>query len=92
LIVCCDEPASVLQSWSFKARNAYVGHAEHWGVLSILTWGRWYDNNFLRFSTIFGEKIGVFLKYQCYDQFFQNLALFRVKNAIFFADFFGENI
>jgi hypothetical protein len=24
--------------------------------------------------------------------FFQNLALFRVKNAIFFAKFFGENI
>jgi hypothetical protein len=27
----------------------------------------------MRFSTIFGEKIGVFLKYQCYDQ---NFALF----------------
>jgi hypothetical protein len=25
-------------------------------------------DNFLRFSTIFGEKIGVFLKNQCYDQ------------------------
>jgi hypothetical protein len=24
--------------------------------------GRCYDHNFLRFSTIFGEKIGVFLK------------------------------
>jgi hypothetical protein len=28
------------------------------------------------FFPIFGEKIGVFLKKQCYDQFFQNLALF----------------
>jgi hypothetical protein len=33
-------------------------------------WGRCYDHNFLRFSTILGEKIGVFLKNQCYDQFF----------------------
>jgi hypothetical protein len=33
-------------------------------------WGRCYDHNFLQFSTIFGEKIGVFLKNQCYDQNF----------------------
>jgi hypothetical protein len=32
------------------------------------TRGRCYDHNFLRFSTIFGEKIAVFLKNQCYDQ------------------------
>jgi hypothetical protein len=32
--------------------------------------GRCYDSNFLRFSPIFGEKIGVFLKNQCYDQNF----------------------
>jgi hypothetical protein len=42
----------------------------------------------LWFSAIFGEKIGVFLKNQCYDQFFPNLALFWVKNT----DFFGKNI
>jgi hypothetical protein len=35
-----------------------------------VTRGRCYDHNFLRFSTIFGEKIGVFLKNQCYDQNF----------------------
>jgi hypothetical protein len=33
-------------------------------------WGRCYDHNILRFLTIFGEKIGVFLKNQCYDQNF----------------------
>jgi hypothetical protein len=33
-------------------------------------WDRCYNHNFLRFSTIFGEKIGVFLKSQCYDQNF----------------------
>jgi hypothetical protein len=35
-----------------------------------MTWGRCYDHNFRRFLTIFGEKIGVFLKNQCYDQNF----------------------
>jgi hypothetical protein len=34
------------------------------------TRGRCYDHNFLRFLTIFGEKIGVFLKNQCYDHNF----------------------
>jgi hypothetical protein len=58
-----------------------------------VTRGRCYDHDFLRFFPIFGEKIGVFLENQCYDQFFfQNLALFWVKNAHFFAKFFGENI
>jgi hypothetical protein len=33
-------------------------------------WGRCYDHNFLRFLPFFGENIGVFLKNQCYDQFF----------------------
>jgi hypothetical protein len=42
----------------------------------------------VRFFPIFGEKIGVFLMIN----FFQNLALFRVKNANFLAKFFGENI
>jgi hypothetical protein len=48
-----------------------------------------------QFSAIFdnfAEKIGVFLKNQCYDQNLHNLALFSVKNANFFAEFFGENI
>jgi hypothetical protein len=33
-------------------------------------WGRCYDPNFMRFLQIFDEKIGVFLKNQCYDQIF----------------------
>jgi hypothetical protein len=33
-----------------------------------LIWGRCYDHKFLRFFPIFVEKIGVFVKYQCYDQ------------------------
>jgi hypothetical protein len=54
--------------------------------------GRCFDHNFLQFLPIFGEKNGVFLKNQCYDQIFENWALFWVKNANFFAKFFGENI
>jgi hypothetical protein len=43
--------------------------------------------------TIFGEKIGVFLKNQCYDHYFlQKIAVVWAKNAKFFAKFFGENI
>jgi hypothetical protein len=37
---------------------------------NIFLWAQCYDHNFLRFSTIFCEKIGVFLKKQCYDQNF----------------------
>jgi hypothetical protein len=62
-----EKRSSPLQRWrcscEFKSRI-------------ICSRGRCYDRNFLRFSTIFGEKIGVFLKNQCYDQFFHNLALF----------------
>jgi hypothetical protein len=43
--------------------------------------------------TIFREKIGVFLKKNnVLIKTLHNLALFRVKNANFFAEFFGKNI
>jgi hypothetical protein len=57
-----------------------------------LTRGRCYDHNFLRFLTIFGEKIGVFLKNQCYDQLFSKFSFVLCQKRHFFADFFGENI
>jgi hypothetical protein len=37
---------------------------------SRVTRGLCYDHNFLRFSTLFGEKYCVFLKNQCYDHIF----------------------
>jgi hypothetical protein len=43
-----------LQFWARTIRSVRV------------TRDRCYDHTFLRFSTIFGEKIGVFLKNQCY--------------------------
>jgi hypothetical protein len=53
-----------------------------------LVWGRCYDHNFLRFSTIFGKKIGVFLKNQCHGENFAQISfVLRPKRQ-----FFGENI
>jgi hypothetical protein len=54
--------------------------------------GRCYDHNFLRFLTIFGEKIGVFLKNQCYDQNFAYFCFVLSQNGNIFTEFFGENI
>jgi hypothetical protein len=48
--------------------EAYAEDCGHFGVDVMIT--------------IFGEKICVFLKSQCYDHFFHNLA-FDSKNAIF---------
>jgi hypothetical protein len=54
--------------------------------------GRYYDHNFLRFSPIFGEKIGDFLKYQCYDQLFSKFSFVSSQKRQIFRNFFGENI
>jgi hypothetical protein len=42
--------------------------------------------------TIFGEKIGVLLKYQCYDQLFSKNFFVLSQKRHFFAKIFGENI
>jgi hypothetical protein len=55
-------------------------------------WGRCYDHNFRRFLPNFGENIGVFLKKQCYDQFFAKSSISLSKKANIFAKFFGENV
>jgi hypothetical protein len=57
-----------------------------------LIWGRCNDYNFLRFSTIFGEKMAFFSKTNVMIKILQNLAFLWVKNANFFNEFFGENI
>jgi hypothetical protein len=51
------------------------------------TRGRCYDHNFLRFFPIFGEKISVFLKYQCYDQLFSKFSFVLSQKRQFFAIF-----
>jgi hypothetical protein len=50
-------PIFFAEKWQKIAENC-----DHY----IDPWDRCYDLDFLRFFTIFGEKIGVFLKNQCY--------------------------
>jgi hypothetical protein len=49
--------------------------------------GRCYDHNLPRILPIFCEKIGVFLKNQCYDPNFTQISRILNKNANFFAIF-----
>jgi hypothetical protein len=50
--------------------------------LDYETRGQCYDHDFRRFSTIFGEKIGVFIENQCYDHNFCRFStIFGVKLA-----------
>jgi hypothetical protein len=46
---------------------------------------------FLRFFPILGEQNGLFLKYQCYDQFFSKFSFVLSQQRQFFRYFFGEN-
>jgi hypothetical protein len=62
------------------------------GLMNRVTRGRCYDHNFLRFFSIFGEKLAFFSKINVMIKILHNLALFWVKNVNFFAKFFGENI
>jgi hypothetical protein len=48
----------------------------------------WYDHNFLRFLTIFGEKLAFFSKTNVMIKILHNLALFFVKHANFFRRIF----
>jgi hypothetical protein len=56
---------------------------------AITPGGRCYDHDFPRFLTIFGEKIGDFLKNQCYDQ---NFALFAFVLSQKLQFFFAKKI
>jgi hypothetical protein len=53
---------------------------------------RGYDHNFRRIGTIFGGKIVVFLKNQCYYQIFSKFIFVLSQKRQFFATFFSENI
>jgi hypothetical protein len=61
-------------------------------VRTSATRGRCYDQNFLRFSSIFGKKLACFSKTNVMIKLLHNLALFCVKNANFFSEFFSKNI
>jgi hypothetical protein len=64
--------------------ESFLTHTYNFVItLAPFSWGRCYDHNFLRLSTIFGEKIGVFLQNQCYDHFFLKISFFESKTPIF---------
>jgi hypothetical protein len=73
-----------------KSRSIFTPRDTQLGL--VLIWGRCYDHNLLQMSQIIGEKIGVFLKYQCYEQFFSKFSFVLSQNVNFFANFLGENI
>jgi hypothetical protein len=55
-----------------------------WPTFSQTHLGSMLYHNFLRFLTIFSEKIGVFLKNQCYDHnFLRFLTIFGEKIGVF---------
>jgi hypothetical protein len=56
-----------------------------------VTRGRRYDHNFLRFLPIFGEKIGGFLKDQCYDQIILKFGFVLIQKRQFFRKNFWRN-
>jgi hypothetical protein len=65
-----SEKSKVLFSYPDKAVFYVVDHSR------LFSWGRFYDHNFLRFSTIFGEKIAFFSKTNVVIKILHNLALF----------------
>jgi hypothetical protein len=71
-------------------RNPIANHSFWSCDLQVCKWC--YDHNFLRFSTIFVEKIGVFLKNQCYDQIFEQFSFVFSQKWQLFRWFFCENI
>jgi hypothetical protein len=57
----------------------------------FVPWGRCYGNYFLRFLPILGEKIGVFLKNQCYDQNFAYFIFVLSQKSQYFSLIFWRN-
>jgi hypothetical protein len=84
-----ETPSGIWNLWHVL-HSPWVGTINQTNPCS---WGRSYDHNFLRFFPIFGEKMAFFSKtnVRIKIKILHNLALFWVKNAIFFAEFFGEN-
>jgi hypothetical protein len=76
----------------FDFRHIETFHLFSWGVTCELVLGSMLWSQFSAILPIFGEKIGVFLKNQCYDHnFWKKLAIVWAKNANIFAKFFAKN-
>jgi hypothetical protein len=75
-----------------------INFEQKWVRASILSnletkliWDRCYDHNFLRFLPIFSEKIGVFLKNQCYDHFLCKITFCASQKRRFYSPNFSAN-
>jgi hypothetical protein len=66
-----------------KLRIIHLISCQNFIFTKLAIWGRCYDHNFLRCSTIFVEKMRFSKKNNVMIQFLYNLASFRVKNTIF---------
>jgi hypothetical protein len=57
---------------------------EKWSTcLNWLDAGACYEHNFLRFLPIFGEKIGVIIRKQCFDPIFEKTAVVWAKKPLY---------
>jgi hypothetical protein len=86
-------PASVFKnssrlSWKGLSGQARFRFPINPYYITLTTRGRCYAHNFLRFLPIFGEKNGVFLKIQCYDQLFSKFSLVLSQKTPIFRKFF----
>jgi hypothetical protein len=90
------DPKSVKMPNVIRSRVVVVGECQV-GKTSLCrqvrsTRGRCYEHNFLRFLTIFCETIGVFLKNQCYDQYFSKFSFVLSQKRKYFRLFFLAKI
>jgi hypothetical protein len=86
-----DVVLTVLHTYKIKnCQNTF------WPECSFIKWAPGVDvmiTVFGDFSQFSAKKIGVFLKYQCYDQLFSKFSfVLNQKRQFFFAKIFGENI
>jgi hypothetical protein len=95
--------SSLRVEWAHENGNGSVlqlrGHRWHCAPCNACRSSRQGDQGvdvmitiFCDFSQFSAEKLAFFLKCQCYDHFFQNLASFWVKNANFLLNFKKSNI
>jgi hypothetical protein len=77
---------------AINVRHSLLENLNFWLVRRRIRGGRCFGAGVDVMITIFDEKIGVFSKTNVMIQIWHNLAVFWVKNANFFATFFGENI
>jgi hypothetical protein len=75
---------------SFKSSLKFL--FSHKSKFLLVTGGDVMITIFCEFGQFSAKKFAFFSKPMLWSNFFQNLALFWVKNANFFVKFFGENI